>query len=198
MHWPAMNADIEQLVGRCDVCLTYRNVQSSEPILRHDMPQQPWACVGMDIFHIKGKPYLLTVDAYSRFPEVALLSSETSNCVITHLKELFARYGIPDVISDNGTQFASAEFNSFAAEWDSSQSNGLKWILKCLEMAEDPYLALLAYWNSPLENGKTPTELMLGRKLKTRLPCLQYRREAVARPPMDIQGWKDHSASTAT
>ena len=30
MYWPAMNAVIEQLVGRCDVCLTYRNAQSSE------------------------------------------------------------------------------------------------------------------------------------------------------------------------
>ena len=208
MYWPAMNADIEQLVGRCDVCLTYRNAQLSEPILHHDKPLRPWARIGMDIFYIKGKPYLLTVDAYSHFPEVALLSSETSKCVITHLKELFARYGIPDVISDNGTQFASAEFKSFAAEWGFSpetssprypQSNGLaenavkvmkKMILKCLETGEDPFLALLAYRNSPLENGKTPAELMFGRKLKTRLPCLQYRREAVARPPMDIKGGK--------
>ena len=84
MYWPAMNADIEQLLGRCEVCLTYHNAQSSEPILHHDKPLRPWACVGMDILYIKGKTYLLNVDAYSHFPEVALLSSETCNCAITH------------------------------------------------------------------------------------------------------------------
>ena len=115
---------------------------------------------------------------------------------------------MPDGISDNGKQFASAEFKSFAAEWGFSpetstsrypQSNGLaenavkvmkKIILKYLETDEDPFLALLAYRNSPLENGKTPAELMFGRKLRTSLPYLQYRREAVTRSSVDIKGWK--------
>ncbi len=35
------------------------------------------------------------------------------------MKSIFARHGIPDVVvSDNGPQYARAEFAVFAEEWD--------------------------------------------------------------------------------
>ena len=190
MYCLAMNSDIDHLVGRCDICLTYRNAQQKEPLIHHDWPLR--------------RPYLLTVDAHSHYPEVWLLHSESSKAVIGHLKALFVRYGIPDVKSDNGTQFSSAEFQSFLAEWGVSpdtssprypKSNGLaanavqvvkKMMLKCIDTGEDPFLALLAYRNSPLEHGMSPTELMFGRKMKTRLPSLQFSRQAKVRPSTNV------------
>ena len=47
------------------------------------------------------------VDYYSRFIEIAKLSSTSSSMVITHLKSIFARHGIPEVVvSDNGPQLS--------------------------------------------------------------------------------------------
>uniref|UniRef100_A0A3Q4MK41 Integrase catalytic domain-containing protein n=1 Tax=Neolamprologus brichardi TaxID=32507 RepID=A0A3Q4MK41_NEOBR len=67
-----------------------------------ELPTAPWKKVGTDLFHFNGKDYLLVIDYYSNFPEIALLTSTTANNVNTHVKSIFARHGIPEtVISDN-------------------------------------------------------------------------------------------------
>jgi hypothetical protein len=67
----------------------------------------------------KGKHYLLCVDYYSKYPEIALLPSLSSASTISAFKSMFARHGIPmEVVSDNGPQFACASFRDFAKEWD--------------------------------------------------------------------------------
>ena len=49
--------------------------------------------------------YLLDVD-YSHYPEVAKLSLITSASVVSALKNIFSRHGIPEVkISDNGPRY---------------------------------------------------------------------------------------------
>ncbi|KAK2143360.1 hypothetical protein NP493_4554g00000 [Ridgeia piscesae] len=182
LYWPNMNQDIYETVSRCDVCQVHRYAQPKEPLRMHERPNRPWAKVGCDLFYLKQKPYLLTIDYYSHYPETALLASETSGQVIIHLKALFSRYGIPStVMSDGGPQFASAEFQRFSEEWGFDhkmsspyypQSNGLaengvkvvkRLLTKAAEKGEDPYLAMLAYRDAPLNNGKTPAELLLGR-----------------------------------
>jgi transposase InsO family protein len=54
-------------------------------------------------------------DYYSNFIEVENLNKATSNNVSKALRTMFARQGVPDIlISDNGSQFASEEFATFA------------------------------------------------------------------------------------
>ena len=63
---------------------------------------------------IKGVTYLIVVDYFSLFPEVIRLTTTTSSKIITSLKSLFGRYGIPEeVISDNGPQYISQEMKNF-------------------------------------------------------------------------------------
>lgn len=54
----------------------------------------------MDLFHFdKKKRYLVVVDYYSRYPEVALLNNLKSEEIIRHLKPIFARHGIPEKLT---------------------------------------------------------------------------------------------------
>ena len=71
--------------------------------------------VATDLFELHGQHYLLMVDYFSRYPEVSKLSTTTSAAVIATMKGVFARYEIPEVVrSDNGPQYSSHEFASFA------------------------------------------------------------------------------------
>ena len=61
----------------------------------------------------------MAVDYFSKFVEVSLLTSESSQETIRALKSIFARHGIPEVLrSDNGPQYSSAEFAKFAKDWE--------------------------------------------------------------------------------
>ena len=53
------------------------------------------AKIGVDLFEIKGRNYLVTVDNYSNCLKVDYLSTTTTKQVITKLKGHFVRYGIP-------------------------------------------------------------------------------------------------------
>ena len=116
--WPGIHAEIQQSVSKCLVCCKTR-LQPAEPLLPTSFPIFPWQKVATDLFDGKGITYLLVVDYYSRFIEIAKLSTTTSSDVIRHLKSIFARHGIPEeVISDNGPQYSSKLFSEFAMSYN--------------------------------------------------------------------------------
>ena len=98
-----MSSQIEDKVSKCFVCSQFQKVQAREPMIIRDPPDRPWSRIGSDLFEFNGIHYLLSLDYYSKWIEVAKLDDLTSNNVICHLKSQFARYDIPDeLISDNG------------------------------------------------------------------------------------------------
>ena len=65
----------------------------------------------MDMFELDGIPYLLSVDYYSKWITVTKLDYTRSGDIVKAVDEQFANFGIPgEVISDNGPQFACADF----------------------------------------------------------------------------------------
>ena len=157
-----------------------------EPLISSKLPKHPWKRIATDLFELNKQPYLLLVDYYSRFPEVIKLNSTTSTSVITAMKSVFSRYGIPHtVISDNGPQYDSVEIKQFASTYGFNhitsspyypQSNGLaermvKTIKSLLQETSDTYLALLSYRATPLPWCRlSPAELLMGRRLRTDVP----------------------------
>ena len=168
------------------VCCKTR-YQHGEPLLSSDFPDYPWQHVVSDLFEWKKSKYFLVIDYYSRFIEIARLSTATSNDVITHMKSIFAHHGVPESLtSDNGPQYAADMFKTFAKEYGFThltssprypQGNGaaeraVRTVKSLLEKSDDPYVALMSYRSTPLENGYSPAELLMGRKLRTTIPTI--------------------------
>ncbi|KAJ8365010.1 hypothetical protein SKAU_G00138410 [Synaphobranchus kaupii] len=119
LYWPGMSTQIEEIVSQCAACNENKNSNPREPLIPHPLPGRPWEKIGTDLFHHKGSEFLLWVDYFSKYPEIAKLSDTNSRGVITSMKSMFARHGIPDiVVSDNGPQYASAEFKTFTESWE--------------------------------------------------------------------------------
>ncbi|XP_037568164.1 uncharacterized protein K02A2.6-like [Dermacentor silvarum] len=148
-------------------------------------PTRPWEEVGVDLFHLNGQDYVLLVDYRSGFSEVISLRSTTAPAVINVIKSVFTRHGIPKLVrSDNGPQFAATEFSAFANSYGFRQvtssphfphSNGevermVRTVKDLLRKEDDPYLALLVYRHTPGVNGVSPAQLLMGRRLQTRVP----------------------------
>ena len=110
----------------------------------------------MDLFEWKRAQYLLIVDYFSRWIEIARPKHTSSSRVTEHTKSIFARHGIPETfISDNGPQFDSSEFPQFSDQFGFEhrtssprhpQGNGeaeraVQTIKNLLKKAQDPYIA---------------------------------------------------------
>ena len=104
------------MVRKCQICTEYSSSQSARPLQNHEILTRPWQIIGTDLFHLDGKDYLLVSYYYSKFPFVRRLPiNMTSSTVVGILKELFSEQGIPErVMSDNGPQFVSEAFKTFA------------------------------------------------------------------------------------
>ncbi|XP_045764401.1 uncharacterized protein K02A2.6-like [Maniola jurtina] len=189
MFWVGMSRDIERAVRECATCERYAPAPRREPMLPHDIPDVPWFKLGSDIFEYRKKYFLILVDYFSNFVEVTELNSINSKSIIKAMKEQFARHGIPnELLTDNFSAYVSSEFQAFLRAWDIkhvtssplyAQSNGksersvrtVKNLLKkCCDSGEDYYIGLLNLRTTPRENIDSPAQILMGRRLNTRLP----------------------------
>lgn len=169
--------------------MKYRANNPAEPLLPHPVPERPYQKVGGDLFVCDGKDYIVVTD--SLYPEVCKLQTITAEAVILSMKAIFSRHGVPnEVFTDNGPQFVNMSFKCFAEEWNfihttSSphfpQSNGLveksvqtvkRLMYKAKDSGADFYQSLLVYRSTPLECGRSPAHLLMGRRLRSNLPIL--------------------------
>ena len=186
--WPGLSREIVDKVQACTYCEQRKPSQKHEPLQPTPLPDRPFQMVGTDICEVKGQHYLVLIDYFSRYIEIAHLPNMTTDTVISRLKNIFAHHGIPETLmSDNGRQFTSMEFQKFADKWNFTHctsspyfpiSNGeaeraVQTAKRILDQ-EDPFEALLSYRATPTgPTGASPAELAMGRRLRTTLPTLQ-------------------------
>ena len=185
LWWPGLSTEISVMVSHCSYCQTSRNSQSHETLMPTVLPERPWQHVGCDVLTLETKDYLM--DYHSRYVEIAHMPTTKSTTVIAKLKSIFARWGIPErSTSDNGPQFTADEFIQFAESYGiyiitsspgfpqaNGESERAAQIAKRILRQDDPALALMIYRSTPVApTGKSPSELMLGRRIRTTLPAV--------------------------
>ena len=182
--WLGISGHIKDVVQNCTQCLEHRT-NPVEPLMPTEPTVRPWQQVGADLMTWGNMSYLIVVDYYSSYPEVVTLMGTTSAAITCHLKGIFARHGIPETMrTDNGPQFQGEDFRKFCRTWGIKhvtsspgfpQSNGkvesaVKIIKNIIKKEKDLWLGILAYRASPLLGEKSPSELLMGRRLRTTIP----------------------------
>lgn len=121
-YWPKMGKDVATYIDSCLVC--QRHKASRKPkagLLQPIYTSKVFEQVHVDIVGpmtetSSGNIYIITaIDAFSRYCFAkAVKEIKTSNVVDFLNQEIFMRHGLPErLVSDNGPQFVSAEFQEF-------------------------------------------------------------------------------------
>ncbi|XP_041471762.1 uncharacterized protein K02A2.6-like [Lytechinus variegatus] len=194
--WPGCEKEAEKFVKTCHGCQITSRGNPPEPIRTTQLPTGPWVDVAVDFLGPlpSGESILVIIDYYSRYYEYVIMRSTTSDKTVAALMEVFARHGLPQTLhSDNGPQFVSQVFADYmratgvhhhrvTPKWP--QANGEverqnQSLEKRMRIAhsegknwkEALLVYVAAYRATPHSTtGKSPAELLFGRKIRTKLP----------------------------
>ena len=110
---------MERKIGSCMPCRASANSSQREPLKMSPTPKGPWLQASADFFgpFLTGETVLVVLDAYWKYPEVAIVSVVAAKDTIPALERIFATHGIPEVLkTDNGPPFQGHAFQSFAKD----------------------------------------------------------------------------------
>ena len=186
--------DIERVASECEQCLLARDRPARATPHPWTPATQPWERIHIDYCQFDSRDWLVIVDSFTKWVEVYKMNSTTSEKTIEVLRRLFATFGIPQVIvSDNGTQFTSHEFDHFTTSNRikhirsapySPKSNGaaeaaVGTFKRAMKKASDVPIDLrvsqfLMYQHTTpaIATQVAPAVSMFGRKTRTRLSFL--------------------------
>lgn len=197
--WPGIAKHVENYCKRCHGCQVVSAPSKPEPMQRTELPTAPWEYLAADLLGPlpSGEYIFVLVDYYSRYIEIEVMKSTSSEKITESLMRMFSTHGLPVTLrTDNGPQFVSAHFKEFMEEngikhqrntplWP--QANGEvecqnKFLMKRIRIAHaegqnwklELQKYLLMYRSTPHSTtGISPAELLFGRKIRTKLPELQ-------------------------
>ena len=202
--WPGFDAAVENLTRGCEQCVEKRAAPPTAPVMSWPNTGEPWQRLHGDFATIEGHTVFLVVDSYSKWIEASPMAHTGAHKTARELRGMFARFGLPhEFVSDNGPPFQSREFVEFlrsnavkpvrvapyhpASNGQAERAvriikNGMKATRTSGDTFSDRLLRVLAmYRTTPLADGRTPAELLLGRRSRTRLDLLTPSDQTVTR-----------------
>ncbi|VDI71195.1 Hypothetical predicted protein [Mytilus galloprovincialis] len=196
--WPGIDKSIEKFCRSCYGCQLVSQPSKPEPLKRTELPSAPWQHLAADLLGpLPSNHYMFVlVDYYSRYFEVAVTKNISSENITSLISKFCLTHGLPlSIHTDNGPQFVSQHFKNFMSEhgivhhrttplWP--QANGEverqnRSIMKRVKIAQaeghDWKLELSKFFimyrsTAHSTTGVSPSELLFGRKIRTKLPEL--------------------------
>ena len=193
VYWPSITNDIRNVVRSCAACAERLPSHAPEPLLVEPPPSRPFECAASDLFQLAGHHFLVYTDRFSGWATVGTCGrTATSDQVISLLKEWMSEKGIPvRLTTDGGPQFTSRAFKEFCASWGichtissphHHEANGaaeaaVKAIKDLLgkttrngNVNVDAFrTGLLEFRNTPRAHGFSPSQLLFGRNLRSKV-----------------------------
>ena len=189
--WPHFDQQIQTAVRKCTACIPFLPSQQQQPIINQNRSRYPMQVIGIDPFHFGGSWYLAMVDQFSGYPFVERLPSQTTTYIIKALKPILDVFGNPEwLICDNGRNLISKQMFDFLEKRNIRcspaspyypQSNGVSeacvknvklLLAKYQQNWEEFNTALLQWRDTPNDSGMTPSQMFLGRRIRSSLPTL--------------------------
>lgn len=208
--WPGLEQDIERIAATCHNCVQSLPMPQAKEPVNWPETRERWSRLHIDYAGpIKGTMILVVVDSHTKWIEAVPVSQANSHSTINALRTIFSRFGIPrTVVTDNGTPFTAWEFEQFMQRNGIAhirtppyhpQSNGLaeravRTVKEGLKKIGGGCLItslarlLCNYRNAPHQAGPSPSEMLLGYRVRTRLDMSFPSRACPANASND-SGW---------
>ena len=172
-------------------------------------PKEAWERIAVDIrgpdgtLGLQNRMAVVIIDYYSKWAEVDFMQETTAARIVEMFRRLFHREGVPKVVtSDNEVQFISTEFKKMIEEFGITHhrssiyhpmGNALverfnKTLGGFIETAKTiggdkkkKVLEMIGIYNATPQatTGKSPAELLHGRRMRTRLDVVDHRKTLV-------------------
>ena len=93
--FPQIDKMVEEMIAKCIPCQATGPPNRPEPLQMNVLPPSPWHTVHIDFCgpFPTGEYLLVVIDAYSRFPEVDIVSSTSAKVTVPKLERIFATHG---------------------------------------------------------------------------------------------------------
>ena len=210
VYWPRIDFDIENLCRKCTSCGQFQNKPDKPSIHPWMMPEKPWSRLHLDhAINFLGRNWLVLVDAYSKYPCIHPTTSTSSKSTTAILEQEFAHFGYPHtLVTDNATTFMSQKFQAWCkqrgivhltgAPYHPATNGAAERLIQSFKQAlrksslppkEALQEFLMQYRRIPFASGLSPSELLNGRRIRTKIDTL------VPSIPHLLQGRQSRQAS---
>ena len=196
LYWPDYKKDLTNAKLSCTTCMTIAPSNPAMPPQPPVAPEYPFQSIVCDFFTLSGHTYAALADRYSNWLSILSLRRDTSEELISALRDYFSTFGIAEIFTSDGASiFTSSLFSDFCTRWGIKQRISSAYHARSNKRAEVAVKsakrmvrdslgpggtlntdalarALLAHRNTPDSvTGLSPAQVIFGRALRDFLPC---------------------------